>query len=33
MQVWSQIISSKQVAEVTAYIISKVPQDFEAAQP
>ena len=33
MQVWSQIISSKQVAEVTAYIISKVPQDFEAVQP
>ncbi len=35
MQPWGQMLSPKQVAELTAYIISKVPQDFQSvpAQP
>jgi len=28
MQAWSQILTAKQIAEVTAYIIAKVPADF-----
>lgn len=30
MQAWGQQLTPKQIAEVTAYIISKVPEDFEA---
>ncbi len=29
MQAWGQTLSPKQIAEVTAYIISKVPEDFK----
>jgi cytochrome c oxidase cbb3-type subunit 3 len=29
MQVWSQTLNPKQIAEVVAYIISKVPEDFK----
>ena len=29
MQVWGQTLSPKQIAEVVAYIISKVPEDFK----
>ncbi len=29
MQVWSQTLSPKQIAEVVSYIISKVPEDFK----
>jgi hypothetical protein len=28
MAAWGQILTPKQVAEVTAYLISKNPQDF-----
>lgn len=28
MQAWSQILTAKQIAEVTAYIIARVPADF-----
>jgi cytochrome c oxidase cbb3-type subunit 3 len=28
MQAWGQMLSPKQVAEVTAYLISKNPKDF-----
>lgn len=30
MQAWNQQLSPKQIAEVVAYIISKVPEDFES---
>jgi cytochrome c oxidase cbb3-type subunit 3 len=33
MQIWSQMLTSKEIAEVTAYIISKVPQDFATIEP
>lgn len=29
MQVWGQTLSPKQIAEVVAYIISKIPEDFK----
>jgi cytochrome c oxidase cbb3-type subunit 3 len=29
MQVWSQSLSPKQIAEVVSYLISKVPEDFK----
>ncbi|RYD35695.1 MAG: c-type cytochrome [Verrucomicrobiaceae bacterium] len=30
MQPWGQVLTPKQVAEVTAYLISRVPADFQA---
>ncbi|MBC8127771.1 MAG: c-type cytochrome [Gloeobacteraceae cyanobacterium ES-bin-144] len=33
MQAWGQSLSPKQIAEVVAYIISKVPEDFKDIQP
>jgi len=29
MQVWGQTLSPKQIAEVTAYLVSKLPEDFK----
>jgi len=33
MQVWSQMISAKEIAELTAFIISKVPHEFTDITP
>jgi len=29
MQAWGQTLSPKQIAEVTAYLISRLPEDFK----
>jgi cytochrome c oxidase cbb3-type subunit 3 len=29
MQVWGQTLNPKQIAEVTAYLIAKLPEDFK----
>jgi cytochrome c oxidase cbb3-type subunit 3 len=33
MQAWGQTLSPKQIAEVTAYLIAKLPEDFKDIPP